>query len=121
MHKAWLMLLFVLPACGERPATPLELCLLKAEDGWREIPPPQERDILLGGSFVDGGGSVVGDLLRVTDTEKEVWFGNDCGHLSVCVYDSAAQAPCETWPRGFGFQRKELGWEASKWNPFCLQ
>ena len=121
MRKAWLIALLVLSACGERPATPLELCLHKTEDGWREIPPPQERDTLLGRSFVDGGGSVVGDLLRATGTEKEVWFGNDRGHLSVCVYDSAAQEPCETWPHGFKFQRKGLGWEASKWNPFCLQ
>lgn len=121
MREALLIALIGLSGCSQESATPLELCLLKAQDGWRPISPPGERDALLGISFADGSHTIVRDQLHTNGSEREVWFQNDQGHLSVCVYDSAARNPCETWPRTFEFQPAESGWEAAKWNPFCLQ
>ena len=118
MRKAIMSMLLALSGCGQDPAAPLELCLHDARDGWKEVAVPVNRDMLLSGSFE---GSVVGDVLRTSGTEKEVWFRDGQGILSVCVYDSMAQEPCQTWPRGFRFERTEQGWETSKWNPFCLQ
>jgi hypothetical protein len=62
-------------------------------DVWREIPTPDERDLLLGLPDPDSG-QPVRDHFVASRAQREAWFQNAAGHLKACIFNPLKPNSC---------------------------